>query len=60
LRWSLLGHRRFALPSAGTSLRVPAALLRAAGIKPVAPCLYNWTHHLPPARFQARRERVAV
>lgn len=47
----------------GSGLALPAehvALLRAAGVEPVAPCLYNWTHHLPPACFQARRERVAV
>jgi hypothetical protein len=47
----------------GSGLGLPAghaALVRATGIEPVAPGLSNWTHHLPPARFRARRERVAV
>jgi hypothetical protein len=47
----------------GSGLALPAehvALLRAARIEPVAPCPCNWTHDLPPARFQARREWVAV
>jgi hypothetical protein len=47
----------------GSGLALPTehvALLRAAGIKPVAPCLYNWTHHLQASQFRARRKRVAV
>jgi uncharacterized protein (TIGR02996 family) len=37
-----------------------AGLLPAAGIEPVVAWPCNWTHHLPPACFQARREWVAV
>jgi uncharacterized protein (TIGR02996 family) len=38
----------------GSGLALPAehvALLRATGVEPVAPCLCNWTHYLPPTRF---------